>query len=85
MTHFEKVLNSLVTEGNQRTAAQLAAQLGTTTNAVRARISEIRDKGYVIEAQKHTDTKGRVKTFYRQGKPSLDIVAAGRMFLKLYA
>lgn len=68
MTHVEKIVNSLVREGQQKTAAQFAAQLGTSTNAVRARISEARDAGFVIHVSKRTDTKGRTKNFYRRGR-----------------
>lgn len=85
MTHSEKIFNALVVDGSRKTAAQLAAQLGTSTNAVRARISELRDRGYAIYANKRTDSKGRVKTFYRHGTPTRAIVAAGRLFAKLSA
>lgn len=85
MTQFEKIFNALVVEGQQKTAAQLAAQLGTSTNAVRARVSEIRDAGYAIYANKRTDTKGRVKRFYRHGAPTRSLIAAGRLFQKLSA
>lgn len=82
MTIRQKVFQILVLERKQRTAAQLAAQMKTTPATVRARISEIRDEGYVINAVTHTDTKGRAKTFYRQGSPSPSIVAAGRLLQK---
>lgn len=85
MTQFEKIFTALVVDGQQKTAAQLAAQLGTTTNAVRARVSEIRDAGYAIYANKRTDTKGRVKRFYRHGAPTRSLIAAGRLFQKLSA
>ena len=82
MTMKEKIFKALVVEGKQKTAAQLAAQLGTTATTVAARISEIRDEGYSIYANKRTDTKGRVKTFYRHGSPRRAEVAAGRALLK---
>lgn len=82
MSMKEKIFTVLVTEGKQRTAAQLAAQLGTKPSTVFARISEIRDEGYAIYANKRTDTKGRVKTFYRYGSPRRAEVAAGRLLMK---
>lgn len=82
MTMKQKIFNVLVQRGEQRTAAQLAAQLGTTSQTVVARVSELRDAGYTIYANKRTDTKGRVKTFYRYGAPTRTMVAAGRHLLK---
>lgn len=82
MTMKQKIFTALVKEGKQKTLAQLAAQLGTTEGTVAARISEIRDEGYAIYANKRTDTKGRVKTFYRHGTPRRAEVAAGRAILK---
>ena len=82
MTMKQKIFEALVTNGNQKTLAQLAAQLKTTEGTVAARISEIRDEGYAIYANKRTDTCGRTKTFYRHGAPSRAVVAAGRMLMK---
>ena len=83
MTMKHKIFTALVTDGKQKTAAQLAAQLGTSENAVRARISEIRDEGYAVYANKRTDTCGRTKTFYRHGKPTRSLLRAGRQFEKM--
>jgi predicted ArsR family transcriptional regulator len=78
MSLFEKVFNTLVIEGNERTAAQMANFYGTTTDSIRARISEIRmKKGYAVYANKRTDSNGRTKTFYRVGTPRKAVVAAG--------
>ena len=78
MSLFEKVFNSLAVEGNERTAAQMANFYGTTTDSIRARISEIRmNKGYAVYANKRTDSNGRTKTFYRVGTPTRAVVAAG--------
>lgn len=82
MTMKQKIFTTLVTRGQQKTAAQLAAQLKTTEGTVVARISEIRDEGYSIYANKRTDTCGRTKTFYRHGAPKRELVALGRMLLK---
>lgn len=83
MSMKQKIFQALVVEGKQKTAAQLAAQLGTTTTTVAARISEIRDEGYAIYANKTVDTKGRVKYFYKHGRPSRAMVRAARAFEKL--
>lgn len=78
-----KIFNTLVVEGKERTAKQLAAQLGTTPATVQARISDLRFEGYAIYANRKTDTKGRVKHFYRHGNPSRKVVAAGYQLLSV--
>lgn len=83
MNMKQKIFQALVVEGKQKTAAQLAAQLKTTPTTVAARISEIRDEGYAIYANKRVDTAGRTKTFYRHGTPSKSMVRAARTFHKL--
>lgn len=78
MSIFEKVFNSLVVEGNERTAQQMANFYGTTKGSIQARISELRTKaGIAVYANQRTDTAGRTKTFYRVGTPSRAVVAAG--------
>ena len=78
MSLFDKVFNTLVVEGNERTDAQLANFYGTTVGSVQARISEIRTKmGFAVYANKRTDSNGRTKTFYRVGTPTRAVVAAG--------
>ena len=53
MSLFDKVFNSLVVEGNERTAAQMANFYGTTVGSIQARISEIRTKtGFAVYANK---------------------------------
>ena len=83
MTMKETIFNALVVEGKQKTAAQLAAQVKASESTVIARISEIRDEGYAIYANKRTDTAGRTKTFYRHGTPRRALVAAGRLLEKM--
>ena len=78
MSIFEKVYNTLVVEGNERTAAQMANFFNTTKGSIQARISELRtQKGFAVYANQRTDTAGRTKTFYRVGSPSRAVVAAG--------
>jgi len=83
MSMKQKIFRTLVVEGKQRTAAQLAAQHKTTTATVAARISEIRDEGYAIYSNSQVDTKGRVKHFYNHGRPTKEMVRAARVFEKL--
>ena len=62
-------------KGEQLTAAQIKARFGVKNPT--ATVSDLRYNGFAIYANKHTDTKGRVSTKYRLGKPSRAIVAAG--------
>lgn len=43
----------------------------------RATVSDIRMSGFAVYANQHKDTKGRVTTKYKMGRPSRRIVAAG--------
>ena len=63
------------------TAAQMSARFSVANP--RATVSDLRFDGYAIYANKHTDTKGRTKTFYRLGTPSRAIVAAGYRAMSL--
>jgi len=69
------VLETLKNHERGVTAAQLEAWL--SVGNVRATISDLRFDGYAIYANRNTDSKGRTKTFYRLGRPSRAIVAAG--------
>lgn len=84
MNMKQKIFDVLVSRGEQRTAAQLAAQLKTTTKTVAARISEIRDEGFAIYANRRTDGSGRTKTFYRHGNPTREQLILGRMVQKSF-
>ena len=78
MSIFDKVYNTLVVEGNERTAKQMANFFNTTEGTITARISEIRTQlGIAVYANKRTDTNNRTKTFYRVGTPKRAVVAAG--------
>lgn len=85
MNMKDKIFTTIVEQQAQRTAAQLAARLGTTEKTVAARISEIRDEGYVINTVRKVDTKGRVKYFYKAGQPSRQHVRAARMLEKVFS
>ena len=73
-TKQSRVLMALQ-NGEQLTAKQISARFGVKNPT--ATISDIRFAGYAVYANKHTDSKGRVTTKYRAGKPSRAIVAAG--------
>ncbi len=75
ITKKAAVLEALKNNESGVTAAQLEAWLNIGN--VRATVSDLRFDGYAIYANKNTDTKGRTKTFYRLGRPSRAIVAAG--------
>jgi predicted ArsR family transcriptional regulator len=73
-TKQARVLTALQS-GEQLTAKQIAARFNVKNPT--ATISNLRFEGFAVYANKHTDTKGRVSTKYRLGKPSREIVAAG--------
>lgn len=80
LTKQKRVLEALQ-NGEQLTAKQIAARFSVKNPT--ATISNLRFEGYAVYANKHTDTKGRVTTKYRLGKPSREIVAAGYRALAL--
>ena len=53
MSIFEKVFNTLVVEGNERTASQMANFYGTTKGSIQARISELRTKSGIAVCRKN--------------------------------
>ena len=73
-TKQSRVLMALQ-NGEALTAKQISARFGVKNPT--ATISDIRFAGYAVYANPHKDTKGRVTTKYRIGKPSRAIVAAG--------
>jgi len=71
------VYNVLVTEGRQASAKQMATWFNTTPATVAARVSEVRQSGFAVYANKKFDSKGRTATFYRVGNPTRAVIAAG--------
>ena len=69
-----KVLAALQDVDKGLTAKQIEARFGGNATAT---VSELRFKGFPIYANKHTDTKGRTKTFFRLSTPSRKVIAAG--------
>lgn len=74
LTKQARVLEALQS-GEQLTAKQIKARFGVANPT--ATISDIRYSGFAVYANQHKDTKGRVTTKYRLGRPSRAIVAAG--------
>lgn len=61
--------------GEALTEGQMRVRFGLRNP--RATVSDIRYAGFAVYANQHKDTKGRVTTKYRIGRPSRAIVAAG--------
>jgi predicted ArsR family transcriptional regulator len=62
--------------GEELTAKQIRARFGIANPT--ATVSSLRMyDGYAVYANSHTDTKGRMTTKYRLGRPSRAVVAAG--------
>ena len=74
MTQTQRVLEALLA-GNELTAKQISARFGVASPT--KVVSLVRQEGYAVYLNKHTDTKGRVTHKYRIGKPSRKLIAAG--------
>ncbi len=75
MTKQDKLIEALQS-GEQLTAKQIASRFGIANPT--ATVSDLRLRGgFAVYANQHTDTKGRVTTKYRMGRPSRAVVAAG--------
>jgi predicted transcriptional regulator len=74
ITKIGRLLHALQS-GEALTEGQIRARFGLKNP--RATVSNIRYAGFAVYANQHKDTKGRVTTKYRLGKPSRKIVAAG--------
>lgn len=73
MTKTNQVLSALQ-NGEQLTAKQIAARysVGNPHEVIRS----LREKGYAIYLNEHTNSKGEVSQKYRLGSPSRKMVAA---------
>jgi len=74
MTKQDKLIEALQS-GDRLTAKQITARFGIANPT--ATVSDLRFAGFAVYANQHTDTKGRVSTKYRLGRPSREVVAAG--------
>lgn len=68
-------LMEALNKGEQLTAAQIKARFGIANPT--ATVSALRFAGYVVYANQHKDSKGRVTTKYRTGKARREVIAAG--------
>jgi len=68
-------LTEALLKGEELTAAQIEKRFGIANPT--ATISDIRYSGVPVYANQRKNSKGEVKTFYRTGKASRQIVAAG--------
>lgn len=80
VTKQSRLLEALQ-NGEQLTAKQIAARFGIANPT--ATVSDLRFAGFAVYANKHVDTKGRVSTKYRLGRPSREVVAAGYRALSM--
>lgn len=80
LTKQQRLLEALQS-GEQLTAKQIAARFSIANPT--ATVSDLRFSGFAVYANKHTDSRGRVTTKYRLGRPSREIVAAGYRALSL--
>jgi hypothetical protein len=67
--------------GEQLTAKQIAARFNIANPT--ATISNIREMGYSIYANRRTNSRGDTYTKYRLGTPSRRVIAAGVKALRL--
>ena len=74
-------LTEALLAGEQLTAAQIEARFGIANPS--ATISDIRYTGIAVYANRRTNSKGETKTFYRVGRPSRKLIAAGYRALAL--
>ena len=72
MNQKEKVL-SVLSEGRELTAKQIASQFGVGSPS--KVISELRKDGHAIYLNRRVDTKGRETQKYRLGTPNRRMVA----------
>jgi predicted ArsR family transcriptional regulator len=68
-------LMTALNNGEQLTAAQIKARFGIANPT--ATVSALRFAGFVVYANQHKDSKGRVSTKYRTGKARREVIAAG--------
>jgi hypothetical protein len=74
-------LTEALLAGEQLTAAQITARFGIMNPT--ATVSDIRFAGVPVYANQRKNSKGEVKTFYRTGKASRAVIAAGYRALAL--
>lgn len=74
MTKTQKILSAFQS-GEQMTAKQIQNRFGVVS--ARGAVHTLRQQGFSIYLNKHTDTKGRTTNKYRMGAPKRSVIAAG--------
>jgi len=75
ISSVDKVYDALVIKGERLSAKQIAARFNVANP--HDPVYTLRQEGFPIYLNKHTDTKGRVTHKYRFGTPTRNLVAAG--------
>ena len=75
VTKESRVLAALQADSKGLTAAQMSARFGVANPT--ATVTNLRQKGFAIYANRLTNKGGETRTFYRLGTPSRSVVAAG--------
>jgi biotin operon repressor len=77
MTKVSKAIDLLAKQGLSLTQGELAHRLGTSGDAVRSIISQVRRQGYPVYCNEGgKDTQGRQrKSRYRVGSPTKQMIA----------
>lgn len=74
-TKIDRVFEALVNRGEQLTASQIKSRYGIANP--HDAVYQLRQMGFAVYLNEHTDTSGRVTQKYRVGNPSRALVAAG--------
>jgi hypothetical protein len=83
MSAKEKILAYLSKDGMRNTLTVAQARARFKIDNVSARIDELRKEGYSIYTNTKTLADGRKIQYYKLGKPSRKVVAAGVEFLRM--
>jgi|688.fasta_scaffold33104_3 hypothetical protein len=75
VTKESRVLAALQADSKGLTAAQMTSRFAVVNPT--ATITNLRQKGFAIYANRLTNKGGETRTFYRLGTPSRSLVAAG--------
>jgi len=78
----QKMLTALAKSDGFNTFTVASARHRFGIKNVAARIHELREEGYPIYTNRKTLSDGRKISFYRLGKPSKDVIAAGYKALR---
>jgi predicted ArsR family transcriptional regulator len=83
MSAKEKILAYLSKEDGYNTLTVAQARARFKIDNVTARIDELRKEGYAIYTNRKTLADGRKIQYYKLGKPTKKVVAAGVEYLRM--